>query len=756
MAEAISLYGYRLRPQQERVLAYRGGRMAVSAVPGSGKTLTLALLAARMIVEGRLSEESDVLVVTVQNSAVANITQQIRRILYSQRLPPVGYHVCTLHKLANDILRQRHDLAGVEESYPIVDEAESQRTMRGAAEVWIASRRAWWESLLPEASESQRAKMIEAWRSETERVGREVVKLCKHLQLTPVEAQQLLPNLKPAPGQGDEFLDMGIGLYALYERYLQARSGLDFDDLIWRALGALDQDATFLANLRARWPIILEDEAQDSSPLQERILEKLCGERGNWVRVGDPNQSINSTFTAADPRYFRRFAERADVQALSLPQSGRCARPIIQLANQLVAWACDEHPEEPIREMAFERQMIAPTDAGDTQPNPPDELCHIRFYESPFPKTDAEAGAVAGWAASYLRRYPDRSAAILCPAQWQGGKVVEALEAMTPAVPFDDLLRSTPQTRNVARILAAICQYLGEPTAPGRLAQLYGVLLEAKFLGSETDSARLKQQRALIRSVSPHDLLFPRGALTLRDLLPANVPLESSDAALLDRFAALVGRWVRGLALPVDQLILSIAQDLFQREDDLAICHTIAASLRAASDMHPNWRLPDFAAELGDIARNQRALGGLSLADAGYQEQKGRVVVTTMHKAKGLEWDAVFLMCVDSLEFPDSCAGDFRDEPYYMPTRAPAVEARKRLEQLAGDEFATPEGRSVIEQARLEVIAERLRLLYVGITRARLDLALTWSEINGPRRVRLARAAVELARYYGVYLSGGD
>jgi hypothetical protein len=35
--------------------------------------------------------------------------------------------------------------------------------------------------------------------------------------------------------------------------------------------------------------------------------------------------------------------------------------------------------------------MIAPTDAGDTQPNPPDELCHIRFYESPFPKTDAEA-----------------------------------------------------------------------------------------------------------------------------------------------------------------------------------------------------------------------------------------------------------------------------------------------------------------------------------------------------------------------------
>lgn len=755
MDEKTTLFGYRLRPQQERVLAYRNGRMTVSAVPGSGKTLTLALLAARIIVEGRLGEESDVLVVTVQNSAVANITQQIRRILYSQHLPPVGYHVCTLHKLANDILRQRYDLAGIEEYYPIVDEAESQRTLHGAADVWIATHREWWESFLPDTSETQRSKIADAWRSETERVGREVAKLCKHLQLTPAEAQQLLPGLESASGQEDEFLDMGIGLYALYDRYLQARSGLDFDDLIWRALDALDQDETFLANLRARWPVILEDEAQDSSPLQERILEKLCGGRGNWVRVGDPNQSINSTFTAADPRYFRRFAERPDVQALSLPQSGRCARPIIRLANRLVEWACDEHPEEGIRKMAFERQMIMPTDPNDLQTNPPDDLCHIRFYEPPFPKTEVEANAIAGWAASYLQRYPDRSVAILCPAQWQGGKVVEMLEALTPPIPYDDLLRSTPQTRNVARILAAICQYLGEPTASTRLTQLYGVLLEAGALGEGAVAERLRQQRALVRSVLPHDLLFPRGTLTLRDLLPTNVPLENQDAALLHRFAALVGRWVRGVALPVDQLVLTIAQDLFQREDDLAICHTIAGSLRAISDMRPNWRLPDFAAELSDIARNQRSLGGLSLADAGYQEQKGRVVVTTMHKAKGLEWDAVFLMCVDNLEFPESCADTFRDEPYYMPGRAPAVEARKRLEQLAGDEFATPDGRSIIEQARLEVIAERLRLLYVGITRARLDLALTWSEANGPRRVRFARAATELARFHGAYVSGG-
>ncbi|NLX35177.1 MAG: UvrD-helicase domain-containing protein, partial [Chloroflexi bacterium] len=66
MAEQ-TLFGYRLRPHQQQVLAYEGGRMAVSAVPGSGKTLTLALLAARLIVEGHIGELGEVLVVTVQN-----------------------------------------------------------------------------------------------------------------------------------------------------------------------------------------------------------------------------------------------------------------------------------------------------------------------------------------------------------------------------------------------------------------------------------------------------------------------------------------------------------------------------------------------------------------------------------------------------------------------------------------------------------------------------------------------------------------
>ncbi len=747
-------FGMLLREHQARILDYplHPGPLAVSAVPGSGKTQTLALLAAELIVDGHLGNDAtrnaEVLVVTLQNSAVDQISARIRGILSGEKLPPVGFRVSTLHKLAGDILRQRQDLAGVDDTFAIVDEAESRRQMQAAASVWKTEHLAWWESFLPEGTTQERTKHAQKWDDETQAVGLAISKLSKHLRLGAEEVRSLLDRAGlDETEQASQWLRMGIDLYARYTNYLRVGARLDFDDLIWRAMDALEQDPAFVANLQLRWPFILEDEAQDSSPLQEKILRQLAGRQGRWVRVGDPNQAINSTFTSADPRFFRAYMERPDVERLPLVESGRSGLPIIGLANRLVDWVCSQHPDLTVRKATFERQEIKPTQPGDKQVNPSADECHVYLRARPYDSVEDEVEQVAKSAAAYAGRYPERTLAILCPSGWQGSQVLKACDEVKPTPPVDDLLNSTPKTRDVARTLYAVCRYLAAPMNGNHLAALYKVLADAdREVGSPSVDAKvIRARQAVLRSLSPAHMLFPVQPGSIRDLLPPAVPLDNDADRSFGVFVSLVRHWVRASDLAIDQLLLTVAQDLFEDEGDLAVCHLIASSLGSAALMHPQWRLAEFEDELRQIASNRRSLGGLGLLDTGFSPQPGRIAVTTMHKAKGLEWDAVYIVCAATDEFPDAPDDAYRDELYFLPGCAPKVEATKALERIAYQHLPQDQAadlllqqdaleRTPLESARLEYISERLRLLYVGITRARRDLSITWSHHRNARR----------------------
>ena len=102
-----------LRPAQESILAYQGGRMGVSAVPGSGKTWTLSQLAARIVAGGALQDDQEVLVVTLVNSAVENFNQRLNAFIETAGLlPHLGYRVRTLHGLAHDLQRSQPSESG--------------------------------------------------------------------------------------------------------------------------------------------------------------------------------------------------------------------------------------------------------------------------------------------------------------------------------------------------------------------------------------------------------------------------------------------------------------------------------------------------------------------------------------------------------------------------------------------------------------------------------------------------------------------
>ena len=110
---------------------------------------------------------------------------------------------------------------------------------------------------------------------------------------------------------------------------------------------------------------------------------------------------------------------------------------------------------------------------------------------------------------------------------------------------------------------------------------------------------------------------------------------------------------------------------------------------------------------------------------------RGKVTVTTLHKAKGLEWDRVYLVSVNNYDFPSADPADsFIGEKWYIRDDLNlSAEALAQLDALRdGREYR--EGDASLD-ARIDYAAERLRLLYVGITRARKALTITWNTGRG-------------------------
>ncbi|HVN55012.1 MAG TPA: ATP-dependent helicase [Anaerolineaceae bacterium] len=719
---------FKPRPRQEEVLSYRGGMMGVSAVPGSGKTQTLSCLAAQLIAEGGLEDDQEILIVTLVNSAVNNFSSRVAGFMAGRDLlPNVGYRVRTLHGLAHDIVRERPALVGLESNFTIVDEHAAEGILTGACEAWISSHPYAADDYLSPDLDGRKQDWArrDKWPDTVQDLARSFIKKAKDLQAPPGLVWDCLREVhKPLP-----LVKMGLEIYMDYQQALSFRGSVDFDDLIRLALQALTLDEEYLERLQRRWPYILEDEAQDSSELQERILRLLARKKSNWVRVGDPNQAIYETFTTADPRFLREFLEETQVTPRELPNSGRSTKSILCLANELVRWTREEHPVVAVRD-ALADSLILPTPPGDPQPNPIDDPGKIHLVGKKFSPQE-ELVFTAESLARWLREEGQgQTAAALVPRNDRGEELVEQLKIRK--IPCLELLRSTRSTRETAGALALVIRSLADPTAPARLAMAYRVFRRGER-DDRTRQAQVDQAaRLLQRCAHVEAYTHPWGGRDWLDGLHAD---EDHSAALaeLDAFRPVAQRWQEAALMPADQLLLTVAQDLFHDAADLAVADKLAGALAGVAKDHPDWGLAELSEELTTIAKNERKFLGFSEEETGFEPDahKGVVVVATIHKAKGLEWDRVHLLSVNSYDFPSGLPGDlFISEKWFLRDRLNLeAEALAQLEAVVhGDvsSFSMPEGWAT-QQARLDYVSERLRLLYVGITRARKELVVTWN-----------------------------
>src|SRR5689334_23778355 len=327
---------FTFRPSQTDILRYHGGKLGISAVPGSGKTFTLSALAAQIISSGVMNPDQDVLIVTLVNSAVDNFSSRIGKMVKTSGLiPNLGYRVRTLHGLAHDIVREKPSLVGLEDRFQIVDEREAEFIRQESANAWLATFPHHLDDYLASGMDESKREWVRSKQlpDVVHNLALAFIRSCKNLALTP-EALRTRLDSAPAPLP---LAEMGWWVYDKYQQALRYRGAVDFDDLIAFAYKILQLDPEYLARLQYRYPYVLEDESQDSSEIQENILRLLAG-HGNWVRVGDPNQAIFETFTTANPKLLREFIASEADHRKELPVSGRSQQEIIDLANYLIDW----------------------------------------------------------------------------------------------------------------------------------------------------------------------------------------------------------------------------------------------------------------------------------------------------------------------------------------------------------------------------------------------------------------------------------
>lgn len=751
-----------LRPGQREMADWQGGPLAVSAVPGSGKSTGMAAAAALAIDRFGLHPRRQLVVVTFTRSAAANLKAKIRGNLRKLSLPLGGFATYTLHGLALHIATRHRERSPLNlEDLTILAPDRNHRIIRAAVEQWIVSHPHLFQSLLEgrefDGEETERLRRQSVLRTEVlPDLAQTVVREAKSSGLLPEDLR----------GWGNDgakdypILEIAAGLYEQYQKLLRSRDAIDYDDMILAALRVLEDDA-----VRHFWQTqvfgVFEDEAQDSSPLQSRLLTLLASDADsadppNLVRVGDPNQAINSTFTPADPVYFRRFCQTCQARdnLATIDRAGRSTQMIMDAANFLLDWTNDRWQREEMKngnidrkrniteieeiEPPFQVQYIHPVSPNDPQPdaNPKSEGLGLEIYRPDDVYQSIEL--IGKRAIELFENYPQTNAAVLVRTNNQGRLVVAELERL-----YGDRLKvydagSGDRRLQVPREILTLLQFIDRPHSPEYLKAALTVLVN--------------------RQLVPTQDLDALASLPEQFLYPGPLDPTPTDSVKVAR------RLCRGLLrarieLPLSQLISFLALTLQYDRDELATAEKVAE--RALQQTSSDLSRSSIRFVLAEIVSSERFEPVETENAQSPYDRARQLTVITAHKAKGLDWDYVFLPFLHAQTLPGRLRVIPQSQFLGDLTLAEVARAQIRVllrhrefgERTALSLPSSPASWQVAGQLK---IAEEYRLLYVAMTRAKRLLWMsaahlapfTWNKPENLTQSEPADAIVALRHHF--------
>ncbi|MBX7073980.1 MAG: UvrD-helicase domain-containing protein [Pirellulales bacterium] len=563
-----------------------------------------------------------ILAVTFTNKAASEMQSRAAALLGRQQKEKP--QISTFHSLCVRILRRHITRLGYPAQFTIYDRGDQESAARRALrEIRVSG-----DMLKP----SDLLASISTWKMKS---------------VQPATAAELATTDKE---------HLAASAYRRYQQALKASGAVDFDDLLLLSEGLLARHADVRGEEAARFSHLLIDEYQDTNQSQYQIVKALAREHRNLCVVGDDDQSIYG-WRGAEVTHILNFQrDWPESKVVRLEQNYRCTSPILEMANRLIAFNRQRHKKVLRSDKPGEAPRIL--QAADEVMEAKNVVEEVRIRLE-TPGVEPRDFAILFRTNEQPRLFETELRRVKLPYVLIGGSSFYDRKEVRDILAYVKLLAQPKDEAALLRILNTPARGIGPSTAKllvetaisqGKPA--WEILCDPKALGRVTE-ATAAGMRQLVELVERYRRRAQHGSLvdTLKSLIH-EIGYQDELARLYPTSEEQQTRWTA-----VEEVVNALAN--YEKQTS-----------------QPS--LDGFVADLLLADRDQDD-------EKEKQLKRNAVVLMTLHSAKGLEFNEVYLVGMEEGLLP-----------------------HRRAVEMEGD-----------------AIDEERRLCYVGVTRARERLTLT-------------------------------
>jgi len=613
-----------LNPQQRLAVTAGDGQTLVLAGPGSGKTRVLTRRLAYLI-ERKGVPAYDIIAVTFTNKAAREMESRVVT-LVNQNLE--GIWLGTFHAMCARLLRRESAYLPFKSNFVIFDESDQLSLIkRSLRELNIDDK-------------THRPAGV-------------------HAAISAAKNDLQLPKDVPRGTYRDEVV---ARVYEKYQAYLSLNNAVDFDDLLLYTARILEEHPEVREKYARRFGHVLVDEFQDTNLAQYVMLKHLSSYHHNIFVVGDEDQSIYR-WRGADYRNVLRFEKDfPKCETILLEQNYRSTQTVLDAARQVIDRNRNRTPKHLFTERGTGNKIVQFVAVDDI----------------------AESAFVVDTISQYLKsgKASANDFAVMYRTNAQSRLIEEAL--MHSGLPYRLVGAQRFYGRREVKDMICFLRLVANPSDEVSLLRVINI--PPRGIGDKT--ILTLQTTAMQAGITVGEVLLDLGQ---KGDASAFWSAVGRPAALLADFGTLLAEW-QSLK---DKISLT---SLFDRiVEDTGYESYINDQTEEGNDRWDNLvelrRLAfDFEAKgMDEFLQNLALVSDQDTIPQAESEEpnrpKGAVTLLTLHAAKGLEYNQVFIMGLDEGLLPHSRS---RDDP--------------------------------------EEMAEERRLFYVGMTRARNQLYLLRAE----------------------------